>query len=308
MDITKATGETEEFDERKLRESMENAGVPVALMDKVMRKAGKHLQRVPHSDHLFNKVRGEIASQDPIAAMRYGLKRSLMRMGPSGHPFEYYFAKVLQAHGYDTQVGMIVDGHCVPHEIDVIATKGDERVMVESKFHSRSGIRSRLKDSLYIHSRYLDVKDEHAEGSCFMVDPTSADDLANSTTHTIRHERGYGGPAKMAARGFTDGMLVTNTKVTRDGVMYAACSGLQIVSWKYPKEGSLEQLIEAHRTYPVAVFSQLSNKRLNLMFEHGVHTIQDLIGAAPNKLSQGLRISRRQASSLQDAAKALAEA
>ena len=309
MEIKKASGETEEYKPEKLRESLERVGARSDLVDKIMKKADKQLRRDPHTDPLFNKIRKELASTDPVAGMRYGLKRSLFKLGPFGHPFEYFFADVLTAHGYQTQVGMVVDGHCVPHEIDVIAERDNERIMVESKFHTRPGIRSRLKDSLYIHARYLDVRDEHPENAkeCFLVEPTTKEELEKSTTHVV-HERAYSQGGGHAERGFTSGMLVTNTKVTFDGRMYAACSGLRVVSWRYPSDESLEHLIESKRVYPVTIFSELSKEALQALFDHQIYTIQRFLEVPPNKLAQGLKLSRRQVSFLQDAARMLVEA
>ena len=47
------------------------------------------------------------------------LKQAIMELGPSGFPFEQFVAELLKCRGYQIKVGVIVEGHCVNHEIDV---------------------------------------------------------------------------------------------------------------------------------------------------------------------------------------------
>ncbi|MCH5685183.1 restriction endonuclease [Niabella sp. W65] len=81
-----------------------------------------------------------------------------MTLGPTGFPFEKLTAAILESMGYSTRTGVIVPGHCVKHEIDVIATKEEHHIMVECKFHNRQGFVSDVKIPLYIQSRFLDVE------------------------------------------------------------------------------------------------------------------------------------------------------
>lgn len=64
-----------------------------------------------------------------------------MELGPSGFPFEKFISEILKFQGFAVQVGVIVEGHCVKHEIDVVAEKGEEHFMIECKFHNTQGIK-----------------------------------------------------------------------------------------------------------------------------------------------------------------------
>ncbi|MGS0527278.1 hypothetical protein ACU8V7_21050 [Zobellia nedashkovskayae] len=44
-------------------------------------------------------------------------------MGPTGFPFERFIGALLTYSGYETKVGIVMDGICVTHEIDVVAEK-----------------------------------------------------------------------------------------------------------------------------------------------------------------------------------------
>ena len=49
-----------------------------------------------------------------------------MAFGPTGFPFEKLTAEILESMGYSTRTGVIVPGHCVKHEIDVIAANAGQ--------------------------------------------------------------------------------------------------------------------------------------------------------------------------------------
>ncbi|GAI02479.1 unnamed protein product, partial [marine sediment metagenome] len=59
-----------------------------------------------------------------------------MDMGPEGFVFEKYIAKILREYGFITEVGRILNGHCVNHEVDVIAKKENQVCMIECKYHN----------------------------------------------------------------------------------------------------------------------------------------------------------------------------
>ena len=103
----------------------------------------------------------------PMAA-RYKLKHAIMELGP-GFPFEQFVGELLNYKGYKTQVGVIIKGHCVNHEVDVIAEKDHHHFMIECKFHNRQGLYVRCKNSTLHTITFLDVEtswrklDGHAE-------------------------------------------------------------------------------------------------------------------------------------------------
>jgi hypothetical protein len=68
------------------------------------------------------------------------LKRAIFDLGPSGFPFEHFIGELFAHQGYDVEVGVILDGACVGHEVDVLATK------------------STIQVPLYIDSRFRDIR------------------------------------------------------------------------------------------------------------------------------------------------------
>jgi len=145
------------------------------------------------------------------SAARYKLKKAIMELGPAGYPFERFIGAILEHQGYRVEIGKFVKGHCVTHEVDVIADMDDRRYMVECKFHNRQAHNSDVKVPLYIHSRFLDIRKKWLE-----------QDGMNDKFH--------------------QGWMVTNTRLTEDAMEYGQCAGLKLISWDYPQDGSLRRL------------------------------------------------------------------
>src|SRR3989344_2359712 len=158
----------------------------------------------------------------PVAA-RYSIKRAVFALGPSGFPFEQFLAEVLRAHGWKAQTGVALNGRCAPHEVDVFAEKNGRRIGVEAKFHNDAGGKTDIKDALYVHARYQDLR---------------------ATPDTSSH--------------VDEGWLVTNTRFTRNAIRYAQCSGLSLIGWDYPHGRGLLALIEEVKVHPLTCLTTLS--------------------------------------------------
>src|SRR5690606_6702976 len=147
----------------------------------------------------------------------------------SGYPFEKYVGEILKHEGYKTRVGQIVQGHCVQHEVDVIASKDDQHFMVECKFHSDQVRKCDVKIPLYIHSRFLDVE------------------------KAWEQRPGHG-------HKFHQGWVMTNPRFTTDATQYGTCAGLNLVSWDFPKKGSLRERIDGSGLHPITCLTTLTKK------------------------------------------------
>ncbi|WP_428089171.1 ATPase [Candidatus Pollutiaquabacter sp.] len=171
----------------------------------------------------------------PMAA-RYKLKHAIMELGPSGFPFEQFVGELLNYKGYKTQVGVIIKGHCVNHEVDVIAEKDHHHFMIECKFHNRQGYVCDVKIPLYIQSRFLDVEtswrklDGHAEK-------------------------------------FHQGWVVTNTRFSDDAAQYGKCMNLNLVSWDYPQNNGLKDWIDGSGLHPVTCLTTLTQKEKQMLLD-----------------------------------------
>ena len=121
--ITKASGEKTTFSSDKLRHSLHRSGAEENTISEIIRDVQKNLYDNISTKKIYQLAFGLLKKQSRHSAARYKLKQAIMELGPSGFPFEKYIAEILKHQGYKVKVGEIVKGHCVNHEIDVIAEK-----------------------------------------------------------------------------------------------------------------------------------------------------------------------------------------
>ena len=92
---------------------------------------------------------------------------------------------------------------------------------------------------------------------------------------------------------FTQSWIVTNTKVTTDGIEYALCNGIKIIGWNYPQTGNLRDLVEKAKLYPITALQSLSQSQKQLLLLHGTVLCKDIC-LNPN-IIRDLRSSHRKA-------------
>jgi hypothetical protein len=230
--IKKADGEPELFDPTKLERSLQHAGASSTIRARILGRMLHELQPLMTTEDIYRRAYEMLKEEEvaPVAA-RYSVKRAVFALGPSGFPFEQFLAEVLRAHGWKTQTDLMMIGRCAPHEVDVLAEKNGKRVGIEVKFHNEQGGKTDIKDALYVHARYEDLK--------------------KSPLHTSRIDEGW---------------LVTNTVFTRNAIRYARCANLTIIGWDYPRTRGLVSLIEDARVHPVTALTTLSeNEKRRLL-------------------------------------------
>lgn len=262
--VLKESGESEEFNRRKLKDSLLSCRVGPGDADEIIDTILPALKPPVTTRKIYRQARKHLSRKDLPSTMRYSLKQAIYALGPTGYPFEKYIGRVLGEQGFSVEVGVLVPGHCVNHEVDIVARKNTVCFLVECKFHQNRRTTSDIKTALYVHARFLDV--------------VKARGLSSSgTTH--------------------EGMLVTNTRFTSEAVKYADCVGLRALGWKHPEDGSLEQLIERGMTYPVTalpavnrtVLAELAGKGLVLardLLEKNAKELVRLTGLPPNVVSR----------------------
>lgn len=238
IQVLKANGKKEFYNEEKVLSSIKRARIPQGLENNILTYIRSKLYEGIPTSEIYQLILEFLEkSEHPYSRTRYSLKEAIMMLGPTGYPFEDFIAKVLESLGYKTQVRKILSGKCISHEIDVIAEKDSKSSMIEAKFHNSVGTRSEVHVALYTHARFLDVKERNS---------------------------------------LDDAWLVTNTKTTIDANTYALCSGLKIISWSYPENGSLRELVEKSRLHPVTILSSLAHTHKETLFNNHIVLCKDI--------------------------------
>jgi hypothetical protein len=266
--LTKSHGHEQPFDEPKLRTSLLRAGADDDLIKIVLRDVRAKLRQGDSSNAVRRIVMAALRREARHVAGRYNLKRAVMKLGPSGYPFERYWGAVLEQLGFATSFDVIIRGRCVDHEVDVLAAKPKQRRLAECKFHNAPGARTDIQVALYVHARSLDLR---------------------------RRKRRPPGRERFE--------LVTNTRFTSDATRYAQCVHLNLVSWDYPAGGSLRELVDRYGLYPISCLSTLQARHLKTLLARRVATCRELVRRP--ELLENLGLSDRQVAAVLHEATAL---
>ena len=160
MQVRKMNGTVVPYDPSKLERSLKNSGADYETIQKIMLRANKILYNGITTKELFRFVFTELKKYSRPTASRYNLRNAMLELGPEGYFFERFVARILEKQGYSVQVGKIVPGKYIEHEIDVVASKGNEKLMVECKHHMYPGLYCDIQTALYVYARFLEVKDK----------------------------------------------------------------------------------------------------------------------------------------------------
>ncbi len=247
VSIVKASGQSEDFELRKLTDSLIRSGASADVAYDIAQKVAAHITPRMRTKHIFRMAKKLLHKYNRAADMRYSIKKAIYTLGPAGYQFEKYFARILAEYGYAVEVNRILNGYCVTHEVDIFAKRDDTGIVIECKYHSDGGIPTDVKTALYIQSRFTDIR---------RADEASA-----------------GAPLRIR-----EGWLVTNTRCSADAIRFAECMGLKIVSWKYPPGESLETMIERKNLYPVTILSSIKSGFLETLFRNGFILAKDVAG------------------------------
>ena len=271
--VVKSSGSKVNFDLEKLRLSLEKSKASKEVIAEILNAIIAEYYDGISTKEIYQKAFRMLRQRDRHTAGRYKLKKAIIELGPTGYPFEKYVAELFRIKGYETQVGKIIAGRCVFHEMDVVASKPDEKIMVECKFHSDPNRFSDVKVPMYIKSRFEDIAEEYAQ--------TAASKKQKLT-----------------------GFIYTNTRFTKDAMQYALCQSMNLVSWDFPRNNSLREQIDASGLYPITCLTQLTLVEKQQLLEMDIVLTKDLCTSAHLLQKIGIRTSKRYHSIL-DEAKAL---
>ncbi len=71
-------------------------------------------------------------------------------------------------------------------------------------------------------------------------------------------------------------LLVTNTKFSSKAIKYANCVGINLLGWRYPKEGGLEYYIEKEKFYPLTILPSVNSFLASIFYRAKISSIHDL--------------------------------
>lgn len=243
--VTKMSGHCVPFDERKLRNSLERSGAGEAEIEKIIIEVKSQLYEGIKTRTIYKIAFSLLSKQLRPAASRYKLKKGIFELGPTGFPFEKYVGELLKAQGFNITGGSFLQGHCVKHEVDIIAESDTQYMVLECKFHSEQGQFCNVKNPLYIQSRFKDIE------------------------IVLKQQAVYN-------RKMLSGGLVTNTRFSADALKYGNCVNMFMLSWDYPPENGLKNKIDKLQLYPVTALTALTGYEKTSLLNRGIIVCKDL--------------------------------
>jgi hypothetical protein len=262
--VVKASGETEPLDLNKVKKACLRAGVTQETAEKVAHQVLEFAHDGISTREIYGKVFELLKKSEYPSALKFRLKEAIMRMGPSGFPFENFVSEIMKQHGYRTRIRQNLRGACANHEVDIIVEEDlpakTMKYLVECKYHNASGIYTGLKEVLYTYARLLDLNEGSEKGFCEHLDGA---------------------------------WLVTNTKISIEGEKYGECKGLRLIGWRYPPEKGLEKLIEEKTLYPITILESVDKNSLDKLSKAGVILLKHLSAFKPEILSKKTDIKLR---------------
>ena len=245
--VTKVSGEKVPFNEEKLRHSLKRSKADPETIEQVIRKVKSELYDSISTKKIYEMAFSLLRKHAFQSASRYKLKRAILELGPTGFPFEKYVSELLKFKKYSTDVGSIVKGHCVSHEIDILADKENSCLVLECKFHSDQRRVCDVKVPLYIRSRFLDVETE------------------------MKKQAQY-------KNKYLSGGLITNTRFSSDALAYGTCMGMFMLSWDYPEQESLKSLIDQSGLHPITSLLSITKYEKQQLLDKGIVLCKSLSG------------------------------
>lgn len=272
--VIKQNGERELFDNKKLENSLRKIGTSEEIIkNTVSEVVSKAFDGITTSE-IYRMAYSILRKKHKPAAIRYSLKKAVAMLGPTGFPFEKFVAEIFKAQGYETLTDQIVQGKCVPHEIDIVAWKNEELIMVEAKFHTDFNLKSDLKIVLYVKARYDDI---------------------------FGNKYNFG----KVERKLTEGWVITNTKFSATAIQYGQCQpGLKFVGWNYPYNNNLHHMIERYELIPVTALTTINQMEKGIFLSKGIVLSKNLLDI---NLLKEMNFDDRKIKSIQDEVNALCE-
>lgn len=245
MNVTKLCGEVIPYDETSLIGSLTRSGANEQEIEIILAEVRLIIYDGISTGELYEKAFELLKSIKHSYAARYSLKKALRDLGPEGYYFEKWVTKLFQAQGFHAISGQNLQGEAVRHEIDVVASKADRLVLCECKFRNDDDAKISVTTPMYFLSRFNDLKNLKFEYFGKELNPT-------------------------------EGFMVTNAYLTTDSIAFAERYGIKMISWDYPHDLNIKQLVDDYKFYPVTCLTTLNDEERKILLEKNCILIKDI--------------------------------
>lgn len=265
--VTKRTGTIEGFDQKKLFNSIINAGGNENLARQVTEIVAESIRAdQTNTDRIFSITRRYLMEADPGIAALYALDRGLSLLGPAGFIFEQYVAALFREMNYDVDTNLYAKGEAVEHEVDVVARKGNMTFIVEAKYRNDFHIKTHIDQVMYADARLEDVRRRA---------------LADGDTREYYM------------------WVITNTRFTDHSESYVTKRDLQLMGWDYPRFINLKKIAHEKKLYPVTVLPSVTKSFLKQCAQKQMILAKDIYPMNVEEIQKEFDISAQTAKKIE---------
>ncbi|MEM3736690.1 MAG: ATP cone domain-containing protein [Candidatus Bathyarchaeia archaeon] len=111
--VVKASGKIEPLDLNKVREACLRAGAPLEAVEEIVERVSDFVYDGISTREIYRRIYHILEKYKYSSAVRFRLKDAIMRLGPSGFPFEVYIGEILRHYGYRTKIGVVLRGRAL---------------------------------------------------------------------------------------------------------------------------------------------------------------------------------------------------
>jgi len=259
MKVRKADGSLQDFDKEKVIRTCLRMGASQEQAKWVADEVEKRIYENIPTKRILQLIFKYLGKLRPKLKYQRDLREAISLLKPKPD-FELFIAKILEEYGYKIERNLIIPGKCVEHEVDVVAKKGKETLLIEIKHHFNHHTYTGLRVFLEAWAAYEDIKDGFKEGK-----------------HNLN---------------FTRLLVISNTKISAHGKRFSECKGISYIGWRYPEEEGLENLIEAKKLYPISLIKGLNEKERDSLVNAGIVLIKQVASLKPEELSKKAKLSK----------------
>ena len=272
VNVTKYDGTKQAFSREKIIRTATRMGatrqVAEQIVDEIENKAYDGISTRKILQTLYTRLKRHKPTLKHQIDLRHAL--SLLKSAPD---FEQYIQQLLREHGYQVTPNQIIQGKCVQHEVDAIATKNNRTCFVEVKHH----IKYHTPTGLDIPRIARAVLEDITEGR-----------QLGQNNHKIDYA-----------------MIVCNTKLSDYAKQYADCRKISHIGWSSPKDHDLQTMIETKKLYPITILKELSTQTRNRLTSNGIITLKRLTEKSLTELEHKTGIHKNKLEPILESARAI---
>lgn len=249
--VVKADGFSEPFNREKVFKTCLKLCGSVELAEKVSKRVEEQVYDGISTREILSTIFRVMAEYKPAMAYRVDLRTSLslLRSKPD---FENFVSHIFRNLGYEVERNIIVQGFCIEHEVDVLASRNGERIYVEVKHHMNPHMYVKLDVVEKVWATILDIREGYEKG-----------------LNTLNISRP---------------LVATNTKFTNHAYRYAKCRGIDLLGWGATDGMDLEKLIVGFKQYPVTILKGFDLNTLYRVIDLGYVTVKQLADSTASRL------------------------